>query len=150
MDYQNLEKGFESRGGATATMSGLQRSFLALALLMLWLYFWRVITEAAHHPGYGIDPASYPYPWEGVFTMWSLFGIECLGFYLLLRRGRRLPLAFGLALSLLLAATASTPTCMPRLVYVPMQFHFFLTLLIGAAWALRAGSPEPGTSCRIG
>jgi len=126
-------------------MAGLQKSFLKYALLLLWLVFWRVIADAAHNPGYVGDPRSVPYPWKGAFALWIVLGIESLVFYLILRRSGRFPLVFGLAFLLFLAVGASTPTCMPGLVYVPIQFHFFLVLLIGAAWALRAIPPNPGT-----
>jgi len=127
-------------------LSRQRASFVKYGLVLLWLCFGPVIANAAHHPGLVANPQSVPYPWQSAMALWLVLGIESAVFFLILRRGRRFPLAFGLAVLLLAGSSMMTWTDMPGLYYVPLQFHLCLTILIGAAWTVRPIPSKPGPS----
>lgn len=115
------------------------RSFLTRYwLLLLWLGFAPITAEAARHPGFVPHPETVPYPWRAALETWGILGIESAAFYLILRLRRGIPIAFGIALLLLIASVLTMVTDMPGYSYVPAQYHLGLVAILGITWAARA------------
>jgi hypothetical protein len=120
-------------------------------LPLLWLGFAPIIAIAARHPGLVPNPETAPYPWRAALLTWGLLGLESAVLFWLVRSLRRLPVAFGLALLLLVGSLVATPTDMPGYEYVPGRYHLVLVVSLGLAWATHAVSrrrnkPESGRS----
>ena len=130
-------------------MNRLATLFGRYGLLLLWLAFAPIIAMAARNPGFVSHPEAVPYPWRAALVTWGLLGLESAVLFWLVRSPRRLPVAFGLALLLLVGSLVATPTDMPGYEYVPGQYHLVLVVSLGLVWATRAMSSrrnnrEPG------
>lgn len=118
-------------------MNRLETFLGRYGLLLLWLAFAPIIAIAARNPGFVPNPEAVPYPWRAALVTWGLLGLQSAVLFWLTRSPRRLPVAFGLALLLLVGSLVATPTDMPRYEYVPGQYHLVLVIGLGLVWATR-------------
>src|SRR5512147_646403 len=107
-------------------------------LFLLWLGFAPITAAAARHPGFVRHPEAVPYPWRAAIVTWGILGLESAAFYLILRLGRGIVIAFGISVLLLIASVLTTATDMPGYSYVPAQYQLGLAAILGIKWTARA------------
>lgn len=116
------------------------RAFLGrFGLLLLWLAFGPITAGAVRSPGLGRVGEITPYPWDAALITWGILGLEAAVFYLILRSGRRLPRAFGLAALLWVVGSVNITSIdfvMPGPPGVLVLYQFGLTVSLGIAWAV--------------
>jgi hypothetical protein len=113
--------------------------------LLLWIAFAPITAEAARNPGFVPNPESVPYSWGAALLTWARLGIEAGIFTLVLRSGRRLPLAFALAAVLFFLSMVFYVTDMPGYSYVPGRFHLALVTILGVLWMVDASGRRTET-----
>jgi len=94
-------------------------------LLFHWVAFAGLATELAKNPGFVSHSEAVPYPWLGVFEIWSILAIFTAILYAILRpvtfdnSWKRLAGAIAFVAFLLALCIVTFVTDMPGLYYVP-------------------------------
>ena len=133
-----------SHCAASMNIHRATRLIRTYSLLLYWLVFVYIASNAAHDPGFVRYPKSASYPWGGLCFTVILLGVGCAILNAILQPAsertswRRLGIALLFALGISTICMLTMVTDMPGLYYVPTYFSFS-TLLILSLYALARG-----------